>query len=130
MECDFGDCGGPAITEIGLASPSWLRSSDRRRSCPILSQKPPTSSNRWEFSGKGRENLVGKWEADWISGKPASVRMAARGLEDFSRLLEPAPSVTNTSSPHRGTVIPVSTLIHNRKSGRSGAVWQPGTCDT
>ena len=24
------------------------------------------------------------------------------------------------------TVIPVSTLIHNTKSGRSGAAWQPG----
>jgi hypothetical protein len=29
-------------------------------------------------------------------------------------------------SPHRGTLIPVSTLIHNTKSGRAGAAWQPG----
>ncbi len=28
--------------------------------------------------------------------------------------------------PHRGPVIPVSTLIHNTKSGRSSAAWQPG----
>jgi len=53
-----------------LASPSWWRSSDRR-TCPILSRKPPTRSNRWEFSGNQRENLVGKWESDRISPKPA-----------------------------------------------------------
>src|SRR5258708_38679537 len=73
-----------------LASPSWWRSSDRQRTCPILSQKPPASSNRWEFGGNGRENVVGKWESDRFSRKPsAGSRVVTQGLEGFSRLLEP-----------------------------------------
>ena len=54
-----------------LASPSWWRSSDRR-TCPSLSQKPPTSFNRWEFGGNRRENLAGNWESDRIPPKPGT----------------------------------------------------------
>jgi len=63
-----------------LASPSWSRLSDRRRTCPLLSQKPSTSFNRWEFGGKGRENFVRKWESDGISGTRRRLDKACGGL--------------------------------------------------
>src|SRR5260370_9865506 len=34
--------------------------SSDRRSCPTLSEKPPTGFNMWEFPGNGGENFVGK----------------------------------------------------------------------
>src|SRR5258707_13051867 len=98
---------GPAITEIDsppLHGEGRLTGGEPARSCPRNLPPAPTGGNSvgtdvriWREVGTGpdfREASIGS-------------RMAARGLEGFSRLLEPAPSVTSTPSPHRRTAIPV-----------------------
>jgi hypothetical protein len=88
----------------------------------------------------------GRRSAGWCSGAPAGgARPVAAGAPSRSTTSSNAPrgartigedTVSHLSSTSvapapclaRGiAVIPVSTLIHNTKSGRSGAAWQPGS---
>jgi hypothetical protein len=70
VERDFGCCGAPQ-------SPKSTRLTfvvEVVCSVAKLPDPGPEASrqlHRWEFDGNGRENLVGKWESDRISRKPA-----------------------------------------------------------
>jgi hypothetical protein len=99
---DLGALPGPATTEID--SPH-LRARGRlkRRVNLILSQKPSTEVNAWEFTGNRCGNRVGIWELERVSVRPAaSAILWARHRDVICQTRTPgAPGAAATGTPRR-----------------------------
>ena len=78
---------GPPATPAEIESPH-LRGKRRlnRRVNLILSQKPSTDVNAWEFTGNQCGNRVGIWKLDRVSLRPAPSKLRHEDGEDLARM--------------------------------------------